>query len=154
MQRACPVYQISFSKNVTSLKLYFVKLKYPDKLINQNSGLPPDLSQPLSDCPSDSPLWIIIPFQDKKSAVVPRWLWDRGRKINHDPQPIFLNKKIIDDLRVTELKPALVNRDNVVYQVCRQSFCCRRVQSSEGMRRWMKHASEVWASRGTGVHAP
>lgn len=151
MQRACPVHQISFSKNVTSLKHYFVKLKYPDKLINQSM-----LNfQPLSDCPSDSPLWITIPFKDKKSAdVVLRWLCNRGWKINHDPQPIFLNKKIIDDLRVTELKPALVNQHNVVYQVCRQGLFCRRVQSSEEMRRWMKHAPEVWASKGTGVHAP
>lgn len=158
MQRACPVHQISFSKNVTSLKHYFVKFKYPDKLINQsmhNFQLPPDLSQPLSDCPSDSPLWITIPFKDKKSAdVVPRWLCNRGRKINHDPQSIFLNKKIIDDLRVTELKPVLVNQHNVVCQVCRQGFFCRRVQSSEEMRRWMKRAPEVWASKGTGVHAP
>ena len=125
MQRACHVHQISFSKNVTTLKHCFVKLKYPDKLINQsmhNFQLNLDLSQPLSDCPSDSPLWITIPFKDKKSAdVVPRWLCDRERK-NQDPQPIFLNKKIIDDLRVTELKPTLVNQHNVVCQVCRQGF--------------------------------
>jgi len=36
VQRACYVHQISFSKNVTTLKHYFVKLKYPDKLINQS----------------------------------------------------------------------------------------------------------------------
>ena len=31
-------------------------------------------------------------------------------------QPVFTSKKIIDDLRDTELKPTLVNQQNVVYE--------------------------------------
>ena len=56
-----------------------------------------------------------MPFKDQKSAdVVRRQL--RGRKINHDLQPIFTSKKIIDDLRYTELNPPSVNQQSVVYE--------------------------------------
>ena len=41
---------------------------------------------------------------------------DPGGKINHPWQLIFISKKIIDDLRETELKPKLVNQQNVVYE--------------------------------------
>ena len=41
---------------------------------------------------------------------------DPGGKINHPWQLIFVGKKIIDDLRETELKPKLVNPQNVVYE--------------------------------------
>ena len=41
---------------------------------------------------------------------------DSGGKINHPWQLIFTSKKIIDDLRETELKPKLVNQPNVVYE--------------------------------------
>ena len=56
-------------------------------------------------------------LQDQKSTNQPRrQLWDLGRKINHPLQPIFTSKKMIDDLRETELKPTLVNQQNVVYK--------------------------------------
>ena len=69
--------------------------------------------------PSDSPLQIIfhVPFKDQKSVVqVRRRLFDHGRKIDYELQPVFTSKKIIDDLRVMELKPPLINSQIVVYE--------------------------------------
>ena len=43
-------------------------------------------------------------------------LRDLGRKIDHELQPICTSKKIVDDLRETELKPLIVNRQSVVYE--------------------------------------
>ena len=43
-------------------------------------------------------------------------LCDLGRKINHPLPPIFTSKKFIDYLRETELKPTLVNQQNVAYE--------------------------------------
>jgi len=56
-------------------------------------------------------------YKDQKSAdVVRKQLRDRGRKFNHELQPIFTSKKIVDDLRETELKPPIVNQQSVVYE--------------------------------------
>lgn len=80
------------------------------------------LHQPLNDSgqrSSDSPLQIIfhVPFKDQKSAdQVRRRFSDLGRKIDYELQPVFTSKKIIDDLRLMELKPPLINSQNVVYE--------------------------------------
>ena len=69
--------------------------------------------------PSDCPLQTILPFKDQKSAdQVRRHFSDIGRKINYELQPVFTSKKIIHDLHVCvmELKPPLVNSQNVVYE--------------------------------------
>ena len=76
------------------------------------------LHQPCNDSrhrPSDSPLLIIfhVPFKDQKSAErVGRQFSDLGRKIDYELQPVFTSKKIIDYLRVMELKPPLINSQN------------------------------------------
>ena len=43
-------------------------------------------------------------------------LHDLGRKIDHELQLIFTSKKIVDDLRETELKPPIVNQQSIVYE--------------------------------------
>ena len=58
-----------------------------------------------------------MPYKDPKSAnVVRKQLRDLGRKIDHELQPILTSKKIVDDLRETELKPPIVNQQSVVYE--------------------------------------
>ena len=93
-----------------------MKLKYPEKLIDSAINRvyhPPDLIH----TPSDSPIRIIIPYKDQKSAdVVRKQLRDLGSKIDHELQPIFTSKKIVDDLREMELKPPIVNQQSVVYE--------------------------------------
>ena len=48
--------------------------------------------------------------------MVHRQLPKLRRKINQDLQPIFTSKKTIDELRITELKPPLVNQQSEVYE--------------------------------------
>ena len=88
-----------FSQECKNLKGIFLKLKYPEKLIDSAINRvhhPPDLIH----TPSDSPIRIIMPYKDQKSAaVVRKQLRDLGRKIDHELQPIFTSKKIVDDLR-------------------------------------------------------
>ena len=104
-----------FLQECKTLKGIFLKLKYPKKLIESaiNSAQHP---RDLNHTPTDSPLRITLPKDQKSADQLWRQLCDLGRKINHPLQPIFTNKTIIDDLRETELKPTLVNQQNVVYK--------------------------------------
>ena len=99
-----------------NIKGIFLKSKYPDKLIDvaiNRVHHPPDLIH----TPSDSPIRIIIPYKDQKSAdVVRKQLRNLGRKIDHELQPNFTSTKIADDLRETEFKPPIVNQQSVVYE--------------------------------------
>ena len=109
-------FQDFFSQECKTLKGIFLKLKYPKKLIESaiNSAQHP---RDLNHTPTDSPLRITLPYKDLKSADQLRGqLCHLGRKINHPLQPILTSKKIIDDLQETELKPTIVNQQNVVYE--------------------------------------
>ena len=79
-----------FFHECNSLNGIFLKVKYPEKLINStihNFQHPSDPSQRPSDRSPDSPIRIIISFKDQKSADVVR-----------------------DGLRGTELKPPAVSQ--------------------------------------------
>ena len=109
-------FQDFFWQERKTLKGTFLKLKYPKKLIKSaiNSAQHP---RDLNHTPTDSPLRISLSYKDQKSADQLRGqLCHLGRKINHPLQPIFTSRKIIDDLRETELKTTLVNQQSVVYE--------------------------------------
>ena len=109
-------FQGFFSQECRTLKGIFLKLKCLKKLIESaiNSAQHP---RDLNHTPTDRPLRITLPYKYQKSAdQLRRQLCDLGRKINHPLQPVFTTKKVIDDLRETELKPTLVNQQNVVYE--------------------------------------
>ena len=104
------------SQECMNLKEIFLKLKYPEKLINSAINRLQHPKDPVQT-PSDSPVQITLPFKDQKSAdVVRRQLGDLGTKINQQLQPVFTSKKIADHLRVTEEKPPLINQQSVVYE--------------------------------------
>ena len=66
---------------------------------------------------------VALPFKDQKAAdTVRRQLNDLGSKINVSFQPVFLSKKLEDELKITEKKPSIVNQQRVVYQF-KCSFC-------------------------------
>ena len=66
---------------------------------------------------------IALPFKDQKAEdTVRRQLNDLGSKINISFQPVFLSKKLEDELKITEKKPSTVNQQRVVYQF-KCSFC-------------------------------
>ena len=104
------------SQECKNLKGIFLKLKYPEKLIDSAINRLQHPTDPVQT-PSDSPVRITLPFKDQKSAdVVRRQLGDLGTKINQQLQPVFTSKKIADYLRVTEEKPPLINQQSVVYE--------------------------------------
>ena len=71
----------------------------------------------MSTVTTDNPIRIILPFKDQISAdIVRRDLRDLSAKINKNLQPIFVSRKLIQDLRLTADKPSLVNQQCVVYE--------------------------------------
>ena len=111
------------SQECKNVKEIFLKLKYPEKLINSAINRlqhPKDPVQTLTD----SPVRITLAFKHQKSADVLRTqLGDLGTKINQQLQPVFTSKNMLPDhLRVTEEKPSLINQQSVVYEFIRD-FC-------------------------------
>ena len=66
----------------------------------------------------DSPVRIILPFKDQKSAdTVSRQTAkpDFGKKIDRVLQLVFTSRRISEDLKVTETKPSPVNQQCVLF---------------------------------------
>ena len=60
---------------------------------------------------------VVIPFKDQDSAnIVKTQLKDLSIKLQTTIQPIFVSRKIGQDLKECETKPQLVNQQCVVYQ--------------------------------------
>ena len=60
---------------------------------------------------------IVLPFKDQRSAdTLRRNLNDLNKKIGSDLQPVFTSKKIMDEIKVVEAKPPLINQHCVVYK--------------------------------------
>ena len=113
-----------FSKECRNLKAVFLKLKYSERLIDLTiSRFNHALSRSRSNSDSE--------YRDKGQSnshhfafqrsnlgwhIVRRDLHDLSAKINKNLQPIFTSRKLIQDLRVTENKPSLVNQTCVVYE--------------------------------------
>ena len=108
-----------FAEECDNLRGIFLKLKYPEKLINSTITrfIESRNQQQVRDVQRNAPVRIILPFKDQRSAdIVPRQLSDLGKKINSDIRPVFTSKKIADDIRVAEAKPPLINQQCVVYK--------------------------------------
>ena len=88
-----------FSQECKNLKDIFLKMKYPEKLIDSAINRIQHPTDPVQ-APSDSPVRITLPFKDQKLADVRRQLGDLGTKINQQLQPVFTSKRIIDHLKV------------------------------------------------------
>ena len=101
-----------FLRECKTLKGIFLKLKYPKKLIESaiNSAQHP---RDLNHTPTDSPLRITLPIRIRNlpTNFGDSYATSEGRSITLCSQSM-----IIDDLRETELKPTLVNKQNVVYK--------------------------------------
>ena len=108
-----------FSKENHDLKTMFLKLNYPEKLIDstfKRFHASRDQKQSRVE-PVDNPVRITLPFKDQKSVdSVRRQLSDLGKKIDRVLQPVFTSRKISEDLKVTETKPSLANQQFVVYE--------------------------------------
>ena len=59
---------------------------------------------------------ISLPFKDQISAnAVRRQMKDLSHKIGTIVEPIFVSKKLEQDLKPKEIKPPIVNQQRVVY---------------------------------------
>ena len=60
---------------------------------------------------------IVLPFKDQKSAdIVRRKLRELSIKIGKTLQPVFISRKIENDVKIKEKKPPLINQQSVVYR--------------------------------------
>ena len=96
--------------------------KYPERLINStiNTFLH---SRIVDKQPSQTPqepraiVRVVIPFKDQESAnYVKKELKDLSIKVQTTVQPVFVSRKINQDLKVRETKPQIVNQQRVVYR--------------------------------------
>ena len=54
---------------------------------------------------------VVLPFKDQISAdIVKKQLKDRSLKVHTTIQPVFVSRKIEQELNVKETKPAIVDR--------------------------------------------
>ena len=60
---------------------------------------------------------IVLPFKQQKSADSVRKKWkDLGKLLNINLCPVFISRKVGEDLKHKEIKPALINEQSVVYK--------------------------------------
>ena len=111
-----------FSEECDRLKKVFTHLKYPERLVNStiNTFLQ---SRIVDKQPSQTPkepraiVRVVIPFKDQESAnYVKKELKNLSIKVQTTVQPVFVSRKIGQDLKVREMKPQIVNQQRVVYR--------------------------------------
>jgi len=95
-----------FSQECDQLEMVFLKLKYPKHLFNLavkrfvDSKVADQQHIPPTDT-TTPPIQIIIPFKDQVSAnVVKKRLTDLSSKIKTTIQPVFVSRKLSQDLKV------------------------------------------------------
>ena len=107
-----------FSEECDHLKAVFTQLKYPQHLINTTVryfvASKAEGPQPIP-APRDSPtVRIVLPFKDQASAdLVHKQLKDLSQKIDTVIQPIFVDNKIQQELKIKE---------KTTY--CKSQLCC------------------------------
>ncbi|PFX34813.1 hypothetical protein AWC38_SpisGene326 [Stylophora pistillata] len=111
-----------FSDECDRLKKVFARLKYPERLVNStiNTFLQ---SRIVGTQPTQTPkepisiVRVVIPFKDQESAnYVKKELKNLSMKVQTTVQPVFVSRKVGQDLKVREIKPQIVNQQRVVYQ--------------------------------------
>ena len=129
-----------FHDECDRLKTVFSRLKYPRHLVNSTirsfvDSKVCDQQQPLSPPKeTDDMVRVILQFKEQISAdIVRRELKDVHTTI----QPVFMSRKIEQELNVKETKPRLVNQQCVVYSfqcdLCDAGYVgytCKRTQTT------------------------
>ena len=103
--------------------LFSRRLKYPQHLINSTSNTfvssrvaDPQPSQASAEMTSCDVTRVVIPFKEQESAnFVKTQLKDLSLKLHTTIQPVFVSKKIGQDLHECEMKPQVVNQQCVLY---------------------------------------
>ena len=113
--------QGNFSQECEWFKEVFSKLKYPQHPISStvkqlvDSKVSDQQHIPLPQDNTDT-IGIMLPFKDQDSAnVVKKRLNNLSLKVKRTIQPVFVSHKLNEDLKVREVKPAIVNQQCLVY---------------------------------------
>ena len=121
----------NFTEECTRLENVFSNLHYPknhiNRIVNRFVLEKRSPTQTTLNSTTVKIARIALPFKDQKAAdTVRRQLNDLGSKINASFQPVFLSKKLEDELKMTEKKPSIVNQQRVVYQfkcsICDENY--------------------------------
>ena len=111
-----------FSDGCDRLKTVFSRLKHPKHLVNSAiksfvDSKVCDQQRPLSPTKeSDDTVRVAVPFRNQISAdIVKEQLKDLSLKVKTTIQPVFVSRKIEQELSVKETKPSIVNEQCVVY---------------------------------------
>ena len=108
----------SFISECNHLRSTFTRLGYPSSMIGSTIQKFLNEWDSTADCrdPDDNALRVKIPFKGQVSAnAVKHQLKDLSRKIGIKVQPVFTSRKLEQDLKHKEHKPAIVNQHCVVY---------------------------------------
>ena len=102
----------------------FLKLKYLRHLFNlavKQFVVPKVADQqhiPSTDTITH-PIIVIMPCKDQVSAnVMKKRLTDLSPKINTAIQPVFMSRKLKEDLKVREVKPAIIKQQCLQVSIC------------------------------------
>ena len=109
----------AFHEECTKLRFIFSRLDYPVGLINSTIDMfiQNIATKPGKKTDDGNTTRIVLPFKDQIAAnAVRRQLRDLSRKICVTLQPIFVSRKLEQDLKPKEIKPSIVNRQCVVYK--------------------------------------
>ena len=110
-----------FSKECERLKMLFNRLRYPPRLVDSTIFTFIDQQYKAANQKPESSkqkvVRIALPFKGQKSAdLVKKQLANLLNVIGTKVQPVYTSRKIGKDLAVSEAKPPLVNKQNVVYK--------------------------------------
>ena len=117
--------RLYFAEECERLKSLFSSLDYPHHLINSTITLinsrvaDQKLLQVSGRLAGNDVTRVIIPFKNQDSAnmIVKMQLKDLSIKLQTTIQPVFVSRKIGQDLKKCETRPQLVNQQCVVYQL-------------------------------------
>ena len=111
-----------FHEECDRLREVFSKLKYPQHLIDTviKKVIDTKVSDPQpypSSQEKANTVRVILPFKDQGSAnIVKQQLSKFSLKVGNAIQPVFVSRKLNEDLKVQEAKPSIVNQQCVVYE--------------------------------------
>ena len=110
-----------FHEECIRLKTLFLQLAYPkhfiQSMISNFITCKQTLTPPRNSTPDLQSVRIVLPFKEQKSTdFVRKQLKDLVKLLNIDLCPVFISRKVGEDLKHKEIKPALINEQSVVYK--------------------------------------